>query len=242
MNKQIHVLKSQPELIAAASELIATAVTQAVHEHGKCAVALAGGNTPRAVYEALASENYGKIIPWRDLHLFWGDERMVPPDHELSNFRMANEAWLQHVQVPVENIHRIKGELAPAEAARDYRAEMQRYFKNRAPSFDLILLGLGEDGHTASIFPQTDAVFENSQTAIAVFAPQMKQWRVTLTLPVINQARKIVFLVAGKAKAQIGAAVLQLEKFEIKWPASMVQPIQGDLHWLLDADAASLLS
>jgi 6-phosphogluconolactonase len=242
MHKQIHVLKSQTELITAASELITTAIVQAVHGRGACAVALAGGNTPRAVYQALARENRRKAIPWHGLHLFWGDERMVPPDHELSNFRMANEALLLQASMPAGNIHRIKGELAPEAAARDYREELQRYFKNPAPIFDLILLGLGEDGHTASIFPKTHAVFENSQTAIAVFVPQLNQWRVTLTLPVINLARKVVFLVAGKAKAQIAASVLKLEGIEAKWPASMVRPTSGELHWMLDAEAASLLS
>jgi 6-phosphogluconolactonase len=241
MNKQIRVVKTQAELINAAREMIQTAMTQTVHDRGECAVALAGGNTPRAVYQALADENSRRIIPWHRLHLFWGDERMVPPAHELSNYRMAHEAMLRHVNVPAGNIHRIKGELSPEEAARDYREEMLGYFKSPAPVFDLILLGLGQDGHTASLFPQTQAVFENSQTAIAVFAPPMKQWRVTLTLPVINQARRIVFLVAGEAKARIAAEVLRLEKFEVRLPASLVQPTHGELHWLLDAEAASLL-
>src|SRR5262245_10850110 len=142
MHKQIHVFETQAELIAAACELIKMAITQAVHERGEAAVALAGGNTPRAVYQALAGENYRKLIPWRRLHFFWGDERMVPPEHDLSNFRMAKETLLQQVEVPAENIHRMKGELAPEEAARDYREELQRSFNGQIPIFDLILLGL----------------------------------------------------------------------------------------------------
>ncbi len=241
MNKNIQIFKSPAELVTAASEMLTAAIAQAVQERGACELALAGGNTPRAVYQNLADENYRQRLPWSKLHFFWGDERMVPPGHALSNFRMANEALLQHMNVPAENIHRMKGELAPEEAARDYREEMQRYFKSQFPVFDLILLGLGEDGHTASLFPKTHAVFENRQTATAVFAPQMNQWRVTLALPVINQARKVVFLVAGKSKAQIISSILKLERGEARWPASLVHPTPGELHWLLDAEAASLL-
>jgi 6-phosphogluconolactonase len=228
--------------------MITATTVQAVHERGACALALAGGNTPRAVYETLAGASYRQKIPWRQVHFFWGDERMVPPEHMLSNFRMTNEAWLLHVPIPAENIHRMKGELAPEEAARDYRNELEHHFRKRSalpdsPSsiFDLVLLGLGEDGHTASLFPKTHAVAESRQAATAVFVPQMNQWRVTLTLPVFNRARKVAFLASGKSKAQIISSILKLERGETQWPASLVQPASGELHWLLDAEAASLL-
>ncbi len=246
--KNAKVFRTPPGLATGAGEFIATVMRQAVAAHGTCTVALAGGNTPRAAYETLAGGDHRKSMPWPQVHFFWGDERMVPPDHELSNFRMAQEALLQHVSVPPENIHRIKGELAPENAAQDYRAELQRFFEPRAalsasrfPIFDLILLGLGEDGHTASIFPGTHAVWENSRTAIAVFVPHLNQWRVTLTLPVLNQSRQVAYLISGKAKAQIVAAILKSEHDRVPWPAARVRPAHGELHWLLDAEAASLL-
>lgn len=256
MNRNLQIFKTPAELAAAAAEMIAAAMAEAARQRGACALALAGGNTPRAVYEALAGENYRLKIPWPQTHFFWGDERMVPPDHALSNFRMASEALLQRVNTPAENVHRIKGELAPEEAARDYREELRRYFRKadpladsqssrhdlRSAIFDMVLLGVGEDGHTASLFPGTHAVFESRQAAAAVFVPQMNQWRVTLTLPVLNQTRKVLFLVSGKAKAQIVSCILKLKHGEPKWPASLVQPVQGELHWLLDAEAAGLLA
>jgi len=241
MLKNVEIFGTAAELIEAARALIVSTVVQAAAERGQSAVAWAGGNTPRAVYQALAKENSRALVPWHKLHSFWGDERMVPPDHELSNFRMTREALLDHVEVPAGNIHRIQGELPPEEAAQQYRAELQRYFENQEPIFDLILLGLGDDGHTASLFPGTPAVFETTQTATAVFAPPVSQWRVTLTLPVINRARQVVFLVAGKAKAEIIAALSRLNQPEARWPASLVQPRPGELLWLLDAEAASLL-
>jgi len=241
MLKNVEIFGTAAELIEAARALIVSTVVQAAAERGQSAVAWAGGNTPRAVYQALAKENSRALVPWHKLHSFWGDERMVPPDDELSNFRMTREALLDHVEVPAGNIHRIQGELPPAEAAQAYRDELQHYFENHIPAFDLILLGLGADGHTASLFPGTSAVLENMHTAAAVFAPAMQQWRVTLTLPVINRARRVVFLVVGKSKADIVATLSNLRQPEAKWPAALVQPQPGELLWLLDAEAASLL-
>ena len=255
MNRNVQSLHTPAELCQTTADLLAMAITTAVRERGQCSFALAGGSTPRAVYQALAGEKHRQGIPWPHTHFFWGDERMVPPDHALSNFRMANEALLQHLEVPASNIHRMKGELAPADAAQDYRDELKYYFQKTAaladsqatshdprPSiFDLVLLGLGEDGHTASLFPKTHAVFESAQEATAVFVPQQNQWRVTLTLPVLNRARAVMFLVSGKSKAPVVAEIFRLEKPEIKYPAARVRPAAGELHWLLDAEAASAL-
>ncbi|MDZ7343527.1 MAG: 6-phosphogluconolactonase [candidate division KSB1 bacterium] len=241
MNRQIHIYKTRAEFVEAATELIAGIVGRAIEKNGRCTIALAGGNTPREVYQKLAADPLQRRIAWRNLHLFWGDERLVPPDHPDSNFGMARAAMLAQVPIPEANVHRIKGELSPAQAAREYATELRRVFQNQEIRFDLVCLGIGEDGHTASLFPGTEAISEAIKPVAAVYVPQFDKWRVTLTLPVINRAREVVFMVAGKSKAQIVANILQVKQPETKWPASMVQPKDGVLHWLLDAEAAALM-
>jgi 6-phosphogluconolactonase len=241
MNRQIQIYKTKAELVQAASELFVSAIEGAIQKSGRCTIALAGGNTPREVYQTLAADPFKRRIDWRKLHLFWGDERMVPPDHADSNFGMARAAMLAQVPIPVANVHRLKGEISPAQAASEYEAELRRVFQNQPMQFDLILLGIGEDGHTASLFPGTDALAEIARPVTAVYVPKFDKWRVTLTFPVINQAHEVAFLIAGKSKAQIVADILELSQPEAKWPASMVQPEEGVLHWLLDAEAAALM-
>lgn len=241
MNRQIQIYKTKFELVQAASELFVGAVERTREEGGRCTIALAGGNTPREVYQKLATDPFKRRIDWRKLHLFWGDERTVPPGHADSNFGMARAAMLAQVPIPQANVHRIKGEISPMQAANEYEAELQRAFKSQPIEFDLVLLGIGEDGHTASLFPGTDALTEATKPVTAVYVPKFDKWRVTLTFPVINQAREVAFLIAGKSKAQIVADILELNQPEAKWPASMVQPEEGVLHWLLDAEAAALM-
>lgn len=239
MQHRLFIYPDQTELVTAAAEMITAIIAEAIQARGACALALSGGSTPREVYEKLAHASYRERIAWPAVHWFWGDERMVPPEHEESNYRMTREALLAHAPIPARNVHRIQGELAPALAAREYRAELAAFFHQTKNAFDLVLLGLGEDGHTASLFPETAALRERTHDAAEVFVPKLDQWRVTLTLPAINRARKIIFLVAGKSKAEIAAGVLGLPQPEMKWPASLVQPSEGELLWLLDAEAAA---
>jgi 6-phosphogluconolactonase len=239
MKGKLQIYPTRAELVQAVAELIVTTTTQAIKERDFCAIALAGGNTPREVYRALATEPFRNRIDWNKLHLFWGDERNVPPDHPQSNFGMVREAMLAHHRVPETNIHRIKGEIAAEQAAKEYAEELKKFFQNQRIRFDLVLLGIGEDGHTASLFPGTDAVAEISKPVTAVFVPRLDKWRVTLTFPVINSASKVAFVVAGKSKAQIIENLLKLHKPDPQWPASMVQPQSGVLFWLMDADAAA---
>lgn len=239
MQPQIQIYSDKDALVLATAEMMVATIAEAIAARGACAVALSGGSTPRDVYETLAQEDFQKRIDWSRVHWFWGDERMVPPDHAESNFRMAQETLFAHVNAPASNVHRIKGELAPQLAAQDYREKLEVYFKGKEKTFDLILLGLGEDGHTASLFPETSALHETTRTVTEVLVPKFDKWRVTFTLPLINQARKAVFLVAGKAKAEIVANVLGLTQPHVKWPASLVQPRTGILQWWLDAEAAS---
>lgn len=241
MKPRLLIYPNKTELVNAAAEMIVSTIAEAIHARGVCALALSGGSTPREVYEKLAQEDFRDRIDWHRVHWFWGDERMVAPEQEESNYRMTHEALLAHVPVPANNVHRIQGELAPQQAAAEYRAALASFFQQKEKRFDLILLGLGEDGHTASLFPETTALHEATHDVTEVFVPKFGKWRVTLTLPIINRARKVAFLVAGKSKAEITAGVLGLQQPNLKWPASLIQPDAGELHWLLDAEAAMRL-
>jgi 6-phosphogluconolactonase len=214
----------------------------AARSRGRFSVALSGGSTPAGVYRLLAEEPFADRIPWSDVHIFWGDERCVPPNDPGSNYRLAQEALLSRVPIPADNIHRIRGEVDPSTAARVYDAALQDFFCGPRSRFDLVLLGLGTDGHTASLFPGSSALEETEQLAEAVVGAYEGRpaQRVTLTLPAINSAREALFLVSGAAKAGIVRAVL--EGSEPDLPARRVRLTAGRLTWLLDADAAAHLA
>lgn len=216
-------------------------VGSALRIRGRFTVALAGGSTPWQLYSLLAE----KKQDWAGVHFFWGDERCVPPDAAESNFRMADEALLSHAAIPAENIHRIHGELPAEKAAMDYQDELHRFFGYQTPRFDLILLGLGDDGHTASLFPGSPVVQEKVRWVAAVeqpLPPPPQMDRVTLTPPVLNAAANILFLVAGEEKAIRLAQVLQGAYHPDLLPAQIVAPRNGHVCWLVDQAAAEKLS
>ena len=198
-------------------------------------VALSGGSTPKVLYELLADpqEPFRAQVPWSNTHFFWSDERHVPPDHPDSNFRMAQEALLSRVPVAESNVHRVRGENPSAQEAAD------EYEKTLVPRLDLILLGLGTDGHTASIFPGSEVLHETKRLVAAPWVEKLNTYRITMTLPLLNNGASIVFLVSGAEKAQIVKEVLEGPK---KYPAQFVQPTNGELIWMLDKAAASDLS
>jgi 6-phosphogluconolactonase len=205
-------------------------------------VALAGGNTPRRVYELLATEPFAKRVDWSQVDLFFGDERCVPPEHPDSNYRMAYEALISKVAIPAGNVHRIIGEGNPVENAKQYESQLRKVFgESPWPRFDLVLLGMGEDGHTASLFPGLDAVKEESKWVLATKQPESGQDRITLTLPVLNHAARILFLIAGAAKAERLAQVLRGEPSPDPLPAQLIHPVKGSLEWLVDRAASSYL-
>ena len=216
---------------AAAVRLVALAAGRA--DSSPFTIALSGGSTPRRLFELLACPPYRTQLPWDHIHLFWGDERSVPPHHADSNYRMTREALLDHVDIPAQNVHRIRGELPPPEAAQLYRAELKTWM-GKNPRFDLVLLGVGDDGHTASLFPGAPSLEEQDQTAIAVYAPHLDSWRVTLTLPVLNRAQHVLFLVSGANKAPALARIRAGDPL----PAGRIRPSRGTLTWLLDRGAA----
>lgn len=231
MRRLIRVLSDPAELAAAAAGEFARA-SGAHKGKGTFRAALSGGSTPKALYARLAAEPLRSRVPWARVELFFGDERCVPPDDPDSNYRMAREALLSRVPVPPERVHRVLTERTPEEAARLYADEV------RGPRFDWIFLGLGPDGHTASLFPGTAAVEEKEKLAVSVWVPEKKTRRVTLTLPVLNAAAKVVFVVSGADKADAVRRVLE-EPASPAVPASLVRPEAGELLWLLDAAAAS---
>jgi len=198
-------------------------------------VALSGGSTPKLLYQILAAE-FRDDLTWSKIHFFWSDERHVPPDHPDSNYRMANEALLSHVD---SNVHRIPSENPNAEeAAADYEQTLIQVTDQPLPRLDLILLGLGTDGHTASIFSGSEVLHETKRLVAAPWVEKFKTHRITMTLPIINNGASILFLVSGAEKAEIVKEVLE---GETKYPAQAVKPTQGELIWMLDKDAASKL-
>lgn len=216
----------------AAARLVGLAA-EAVAARGRFVVALSGGSTPRPTYGLLAGEPLADQADWPYVHVLWGDERCVPPNHPSSNYRMARETLLDEVSIPGENVHRVPCELSPGEAAAAYQAELDEVLGAEG-RFDLTLLGMGIDGHTASLFPGTTALQERERDVVAVYVEKLDAWRVTLTLPIINAARHVLFLVGGSEKAPALARIRAGEPL----PAGLVQPRHGQLTWLVDRAAA----
>lgn len=231
---ELVVVPDGESLVSLAARRFTTLASAAIADRGRFVVALSGGSTPIPVYALLAEKPYASRVDWARLHVFWGDERCVPLDHPDSSYRMTSQTLLNYVPVPSENVHRVRGELPPEEAAAVYRSELLEVLGEDG-RFDLILLGMGTDGHTASLFPGTKAVEEREEAVVAAYVDKLAAWRVTLTLPVINAARHVVFLVSGSAKAPVLARVHAGEAL----PAGLVRPQDGQLTWLVDRDAAA---
>lgn len=239
--RKIIVCREIEELSLRAAEEFVSLTRQAAGTVGRFAVALAGGSTPKNLYSLLATSGFRGRIPWPQIHLFWGDERCVPPDHPESNYHMVDETLLSKVPIPAENVYRMEGEEDPEVAARRYEETLKKFFQlsdNGLPRFDLILLGLGEDGHTASLFPGSDAVQESKRLVTALYVEKLKAFRLTLTLPVLNHSANIFFLVAGKNKARVLKDVLQGGDGSESLPAQRVNPRMGRLLWFADQAAA----
>ena len=241
----IRILSTPQELFAAAAEEVVKATNEAIAARGRLTIALSGGSTPKSLYNLLAT-NARTLLPWEKMFFFWGDERHVPPTDADSNYRMADEAMLSKVPVPPGNVFRIMAEDPDAAAvADDYEKTLRKFFKvdsGSVPRFDLILLGLGPDGHTASLFPGTAALKEKSRLVVANWVEKLKTHRLSLTLPVLNAGRTVAFLVSGTDKASVLKTVLEEDAPGEQYPAKLVQPSDGNLVWLMDRAAASSLS
>ncbi len=231
---EITVYADLSTLIAGAADLVAQAAREAIAERGAFNVALSGGNTPRPVYQRLASV----AIDWTHVHVFFGDERCVPPRDARSNYHMARVALLDHVAIPPENVHRMRGEDPPEQAADGYAGELRGALGDGG-RLDLVLLGLGHDAHTASLFPGLAAVTETRRAVMEAYVEFVGMWRLTLTPPTINAARRVVFLVSGEDKADVLHRVLQGPQQPIVLPAQAIRPIERPALWLIDAAAAA---
>jgi 6-phosphogluconolactonase len=242
MSVEIHAFEDPEELSRAAGNVFVEQAAQSVAERGRFLVALNGGNTPTRLFELLATD-YRERIDWSSVHAFWGDERCVPPDDAGSSYGQARTLLLSRVPIPESNIHRIKGELAPVEASQDYAAILKRFASPPLdwPRFDLVYLGMGEDGHTASLFPGSPVDISQPVMPVTAHYQDRPADRVTLTPLVINRARMIVFMATGENKAQTLAQVLSESYNAERYPAQRIRPTEGPLIWLVDQAAASKL-
>jgi 6-phosphogluconolactonase len=234
------VYPSERTLTEAAAQLLVSRAEKAVHRNGRLVLALSGGSTPIPLYRKLARPPAGHALDWQRTHLFWADERCVPVEDDRSNRKLVEDILLDTVPLPPDQIHPVDTTRPPPQAAAAYHRTLEQFFAGSPPVFDVILLGMGRDGHTASLFPGAPALDETEAMAVAARPPGDGLPRVTLTLPVLNAARLVVFLVSGREKADAVGEVLGRENRDL--PAARVHPEQGELVWLLDAEAASRIS
>ncbi len=241
-DREIIICRDVDGLSRKAAEQFVALARQAIAARGRFAVALSGGSTPKALYSLLATAEFSEQLDWRQIHLFFGDERCVAPDHAESNYRMVAESLLTKIAIPDKNVHRMAGELAPEVAAAAYAAQLTGFFdlkEDQPPRFDLIFLGLGEDGHTASLFPDSSALHETEALVAPTYVEKLKAHRLTLTLPTINNAGQISFLIAGQSKVGIVKSIFTGQNTEA--PAARIKPSHGKLTWLITQDAAAAL-
>lgn len=243
---RLTIAEDEDALARLAARSVAIAVNEAVRDRTRwAAVCLTGGSTPRTLYELLAMSPWRDEIPWEQVHLFWGDERHVPPDHPDSNYGMAHQALVAHVPLPTAQVHRIRGELPADEAARQYERDIDETFAaaGRADrTFDLMLLGLGEDAHIASIFPRSPVLHERTRRVAAPWADHLRAYRITLTPPALLDSHWITMLVAGTRKAAAVKAALEGPDDVERWPAQLLRAADERVEWIIDRAAAQALS
>jgi len=238
--REIQIKENAAALNEAAAELFIRIAQEAIDQHKWFSVALSGGSTPRSLYSLLASESYSSAIDWSRVSFFFGDERNVPPDSDESNYRMAHETLLGPLGINTKQVHRWRTELPDIDdAARSYEADLRNYLDRSKRGLDLVLLGLGDDAHTASLFPHSPALREKERLAVVNPVEKLHADRLTMTFPAINSAVNIMFLVSGKGKSEAVASVLEAEHNPDQYPAQSVQPSNGRLYWLVDKDAAA---
>ena len=242
METNIKIFPTPFELAWNFAEEMANNISESTKNNRTFTIALSGGSTPETLFTIL-SKKFAEKVPWQLVHIFWGDERCVPPDDKESNFGMANKNLLTKIKIPSTNIHRVRGEDDPEREALRYSEEISAFNakRNDLPFFDLIILGLGEDGHTASIFPGHTELFDSERICEVAFHPVTKQKRITLTGKVINNADNISFLVTGEKKAGVIQSLFRKNSTSSNYPASHVNPVYGRLYWFLDKEAGRFL-
>jgi 6-phosphogluconolactonase len=242
LSPKVSVFDEAEEVAHAAASRFVELARAAIEAQGRFSVALSGGSTPKRTYQLLASDQFKDAVDWTKVHVFFGDERCVPPTDADSNYRMADEALLSRVGIPQRNVHRIMGEGDAVANARLYEDELQTFFDDAAwPRFDLVLLGMGDDGHTASLFPATKALEEQRAWVVANWVEKVNAYRITLSAPAINMAAHIIFLVAGAAKAVRLPEIIHGPRDPKRLPSQLIRAESGTLEWLIDRAAAANL-
>ena len=236
---ELHVYKNPDELSHAVADWIAKSISDTLKRQDRFTIALSGGSTPKALHKLLAASPYKEEIDWSKLHVFWGDERAVPFSDDRNNAKMAFETLLNFVPIPPYHIHVMRTDIAPEQSAVEYEAILHMYFDNTATSFDLVLLGMGDDGHTLSLFPGTDAVHEERAWTIAYFLKAQDMYRITLTKTIVNRSARIAFLTTGTGKAHALKEVQQGAYNPDLYPSQEIKPVKGELHWFVDEAAAA---
>lgn len=238
---ELHIEKDTKALSASLAEWINNYIQQVLAKQDRFTFVLSGGSTPKALYALLAESPYKESIPWEKLHFFWGDERAVPFEDSRNNAKMCYDELLDKVPVKAENIHIMRTDITPEESAAEYEQIVKTYFEGSETTFDFVLLGMGDDGHTLSLFPGTEVIHEQDALATAFFLQAQDMYRITLTAPVVNDAACVAFLAAGAGKAEVLKQVLKGEKNVDLYPSQIIQPEKGQLHWFVDEAAAALL-
>lgn len=238
----LHVSKNTNDLSASVAEHIKNAIATKLETADRFTLVLSGGSTPKLLFSILAQEPYKSEINWEKVHFFWGDERFVPFEDDRNNAKMAYDTLLNQVGVKAENIHVMRTDLSPEESTAQYESTLKSYFGEEEVTFDIVLLGMGDDGHTLSLFPGTDVIHESSAWVYSFFLTAQDMYRITLTAPVVNKAKEVIFLAAGANKATVLKEVLEGEKNFDVYPSQIIQPINGTLHWYVDEAATALLS
>lgn len=237
----LKIFADPEELSQYAARQFSELAQEAIDRHGRFTVALTGGSSPQRLHQLLANPPYRDQIPWQKVHVFWGDERYVPLTDDRSNAKMAFDTLLHQVDVPENQIHVMTSDLPPEVFASQYEQTIKDHFQGAPPVFDLILLGMGDDGHTASLFPETEVLHEKEKWVSSLYLPSQHMYRITLTAPLINQAAQVTMLVFGKKKADTLQQVLKGPYQPEHLPAQLIQPENGELTWLVDEEAASHL-
>lgn len=236
---QLHIADNIDELSTSVANWLVQYIGQVLEKQDRFTIALSGGSTPKKLHELLITDAYKSRIDWSRLHIFWGDERYVPIDNELSNAKMAYDTLLNHVPVPAEHIHIMRTDLEPEDAAAAYEAILHAYFDNTATTFDLVLLGMGDDGHTLSLFPgKTEVIHEQQRWATSLWLESQNMYRITLTAPVVNKAAAVAFLAAGANKATVLKEVITGAYQPDMYPSQVIRPEKGQLMWFVDKAAA----
>jgi len=241
---QLHIYKTAEELSKAAAKWIADRITDTLKKKDRFTIALSGGNTPKQLHKLLAAPPYKDQVDWSKLHVFWGDERDVPFDDERNNAKMAFDTLLNYVPIPPSQIHIMRTDIPPEQSAIEYEKILHQYFSPDNPSgntFDLVLLGMGDDGHTLSLFPGTAVIHEERSWVKSFFLQAQDMYRITLTKTVVNKSASIAFLATGEGKAEALKEILEGSYNPDLYPSQVIKPSNGELHWFVDDAAASLL-